>query len=347
MLIFDGHNDVLTELSRVGGRAAAPGYLTGLPGQMDLPRAQAGGFGGGFFALWSRSDGFTDFSTLGAEYDVPLPDPVPDAQAWEMIRAQADTLVALEELGALRICTSTTQIARARADGVLSAILHLEGAEGIGPDFYELEELYALGLRSLGPVWSRPNVFGHGVPFRYPSGPDIGPGLTERGRGLIARCEELGILVDLSHLNLAGFRDVAAISKRPLVATHSNAHAVVPHARNLTDEQLRIMADSGGLAGLNFESTFVRPDGRPDDDIPPAFLLAQLDHLIDRLGEEGVGLGSDFDGCTPPKWLNSVDKLPALVQVMEQHGYPPARIERICWGNWMRVLSDVWRETRP
>ncbi|SDD15411.1 dipeptidase [Ruegeria marina] len=344
MLIFDGHNDVLTELSRAGGRAAAPGFLTGLPGQMDLPRARKGGFGGGFFALWSRSDGLTDFSALGSEYDVPLPDPVPDAQAWEMIRAQTDTLLALEEFGALRICTSTAQIARARADGVLSAILHLEGAEGIGPDFHELEELYALGLRSLGPVWSRPNVFGHGVPFRYPSGPDIGPGLTERGRELIARCEEMGILVDLSHLNLAGFRDVAEISKRPLVATHSNAHAVVPHARNLTDAQLRIMAESGGLAGLNYESTFVRPDGRPDDDIPPGFLLAQLDHLIDRLGEEGVGLGSDFDGCTPPRWLNTVDNLPALVQAMEQHGYTAARIERICWGNWMRVLAEVWRE---
>ncbi|MCE8546893.1 membrane dipeptidase [Ruegeria pomeroyi] len=344
MIVFDGHNDVLTELARAGGRAAAGRFLTGLPGQLDLPRARAGGFGGGFFALWARSDGATDFSALGPEYDLPLPEPVPEPQAWEMIRAQADTLVALEEAGALRICTSTGQIARARDEGLLAAILHLEGAEGIGSDFYELEELYALGLRSLGPVWSRPNAFGHGVPFCYPSGPDIGPGLTERGRALIARCAEMRILVDLSHLNLAGFRDVAAISTRPLVATHSNAHARVPHARNLTDEQLRIMAESGGLAGVNFESTFLRPDGRPDDDIPAAWLMAQFDHLLGRLGEEGVAIGSDYDGCTPPGWLNSVDKLPALIEAMERHGYPAARIERICWSNWMRVLADTWGE---
>ena len=111
-------------------------------------------------------------------------------------------------------------------DDVLAPVLHIEGAEAIDPNFEFLDVLYEAGLRSLGPVWSRPNAFGHGVPFRCPSSPDTGPGLTDLGKELIGACNRLGILIDLSHLNERGFWDVAAISNAPLVATHSNAHAL-------------------------------------------------------------------------------------------------------------------------
>ena len=121
---------------------------------------------------------------------------------------------------------------------MLAAVLHIEGAEAIDANFELLDVLYAAGLRSLGPVWSRPNAFGHGVPFRCPSSPDTGPGLTDLGKALIGACNRLRILIDLSHLNERGFWDVAAISNAPLVATHSNAHAISPHSRNLTDRQL-------------------------------------------------------------------------------------------------------------
>ena len=104
--------------------------------------------------------------------------------------------------------------------------------------FELLDVLHAAGLRSLGPVWSRPNMFGHGVPFRCPSSPDTGPGLTDLGKALIGACNRLRILIDLSHLNERGFWDVAEISNAPLVATHSNAHAVSPHSRNLTDRAI-------------------------------------------------------------------------------------------------------------
>ena len=293
--IFDGHNDVLTRLDKAGGVAAAGTFLSGMDGQLDLPKARAGGFGGGFFAIWIRGQG-----------------------------------------------TDTAQIIAAQAEGKIAAILHLEGAEPLGPDLAELDRLYDLDLRSLGPVWSRPTDFGHGVPFRYPSDSDIGPGLSPAGQALVEKCNALNILIDLSHLNAAGFADVARISNAPLVATHSNAHAVSPHARNLTDDQLAAIARSGGVVGLNFECSFLRPDGRPDTDTPPEVALAHLDHLLNALGEEGVALGSDFDGCRPPVWLNSADKLGALVAAMAAHGYDAARIERICWGNWMRVLKETW-----
>ena len=343
-LVFDGHNDVLTLLDKAGGVSAAEGFLTGLEGQLDLPRAQAGGFGGGFFAIWIRSPVPGGFGLSGLEppYDVPLPEPLQQAYSWEMAQRQAAILHRMEELGALRICTDTVQSAAARDEGKLAAILHLEGAEPIGPDLRELELLYDMGLRSIGPVWSRSTIFGHGVPFRYPSDGDIGPGLTPEGRALVEKCNELKILVDLRHLNAAGFWDVAGITDAPLVATHSNTHAIAPHARNLTDAQLAEIARTGGVVGLNYESGFLRTDGRSNTDTPPELAMAHLDHLLNALGEDGVALGSDYDGCRPPVWLDTADKQQALIGAMEAHGYNAARIERICWGNWMRVLKDTW-----
>jgi membrane dipeptidase len=135
-------------------------------------------------------------------------------------------------------------------DGLLAPVMHIEGAEAIDPNFEVLDVLYEAGLRSLGPVWSRSNAFGHGVPFLCPSSPDTGPGLTDLGKELIEACNRLGILIDLSHLNERGFWDVAAISNAPLVATHSNAHALSPHSRNLTDKQLTAIGETGGMVGV-------------------------------------------------------------------------------------------------
>jgi len=143
-----------------------------------------------------------------------------------------------ESQGRVRICRDVDDIQESVDHDALAAVLHLEGAEAIDPDFELLDVLYGAGLRSIGPLWSRPNAFGHGVPFLCPSSPDTGPGLTALGKELVGACNRLKILVDLSHLNERGFWDVAAISDAPLVATHSNAHALCAASRNLTDEQL-------------------------------------------------------------------------------------------------------------
>lgn len=346
MRIFDGHNDVLTELYEAGGVSAAPGFLTGLKGHVDAIRARGGGFAGGFFAMWVGSPGVMDFSLIEAAghapYALPLATEISQRKALDTILTQIDIIAELQKLEALSLCTSVDGIEAAQADGRLAAVLHLEGAEAIGPDLAELEAFHAAGLRSLGPVWSRSNIFGHGVPFRYPSDGETGPGLTDVGHALIEKCNALRIMIDLSHLNAAGVRDVARLSDAPLVATHSNAHGVAPHARNLTDAQLGLIAASGGVVGLNFEASFLRPDGRCLADVPSEVVMAHLDHLLHHLGEEGVAIGSDFDGCTPPDWLGSADRLPALVAAMERQGYTSDRIERICWSNWMRVLRDTW-----
>jgi membrane dipeptidase len=341
--IFDGHNDLLARLYMAGGVQAASQYLEGRPsGHLDAQKARAGHFAGGFFAVWIPSPGpkaEKAHEMVKAAYDVPLDGMLDQAKALDVARVQIETLKALEALGALEICTSAADI-RACLDGErMAAILHLEGAEAIDPDFVVLDEFHGTGLRSLGPVWSRPTIYGHGVPFRFPSSPDIGPGLTEHGKRLIARCNAMKIMIDLSHLNEAGFWDVEQLSDAPLVATHSNVHAICPHARNLTDRQLDAIAASKGVVGLNFAAAFLRRDGRMRGDVPLGVMLQHLDHLITRMGEDHVALGSDFDGAVIPQEIGSVAGLPNLTRAMEQHGYDAPLIEKLCSGNWLRVLA--------
>jgi membrane dipeptidase len=167
--------------------------------------------------------------------------------------------------------------------------------------------------------------------------------LTEAGKRLVKQCNELGILVDLSHLNEAGFWDVAAASNAPLVATHSNAHALCEHSRNLTDRQLKAIAASDGLVGLNFATAMLRPDGQMVAETSLDVLLAHLDHMLGILGEGRVGLGSDFDGAVVPHEIGDASGLPRLVDAMARHGYSDDLIDAICFENWMRVLSLTWK----
>jgi len=222
-------------------------------------------------------------------------------------------------------------------------VLHMEGAEAIGPEQEELSDLCEAGLRSLGIVWSRPNCFGHGVSFGFPGSPDEGPGLTDAGRALVRACNELGVLVDTSHLTERGFWDVAECSAAPLVASHSNAFALCPSPRNLTDDQLRAIGDSGGLAGLNFHVGMVREDGAEDRDTPLSALAAHAAHMAEVAGVESVALGSDFDGATMPLQLADASRLPALFDALRSFGFADDELELIALGNWRRVLAAAWQ----
>jgi membrane dipeptidase len=344
-LVFDGHNDVLSKLYKAGGLDAAKTFPTGRNGHIDVEKSVTGGFGGGFFAIYVPSQIDVDFKfeeMTKAKYDLPLPDEIKCADALPPALAQAAILLELERLSALKICTTAAEIETCLKSGKIAAIMHMEGAEAIDPDFHSLDVLYAAGLRSLGPVWSRPTIYGHGVPFRFPSDGDIGPGLTEHGMRLVKRCNELGVMLDLSHLNDAGFWDVAKRSTKPLVATHSNCHVITPHSRNLTDKQLAAIAESDGMVGLNFAVAFLRDDGRMLTDVPLSQMLRHLDHLIEHLGEDRVGLGSDFDGAELPEDISDAAGLPNLRKAMMAHGYNDALMKKLCHGNWLRVLEKTW-----
>jgi len=343
--VFDGHNDVLSRLAAAGPGAAAGLFRANPGGHIDVERARAGGFAGGLFAVWipSSAQSGPDYAAMADEtFDVPLPPEVPHAEALSAALAQIAILIRLEREGLLSICRTVEEIGAAMAAGRMAAVLHMEGAEPIDPDLAVLEVLHAAGLRSLGPVWSRPNRFGHGVPFRYPSSPDTGPGLTDLGRRLVKRCEELSMVVDLSHLTEAGFWDVVRVTGGPLVATHSNAHALCETARNLTDRQLDAIAERRGLVGVNLATAFLREDGRMISDVPLSRVIRHMDHLMERLGEDGVALGSDFDGAVVPDALDGIDRLPALRSAMLAHGYGEALVAKILNGNWLALLRRVW-----
>ena len=228
-------------------------------------------------------------------------------------------------------------------EGVLAAVLHFEGAEAIDPKLDALLVFYQAGLRSLGIVWSRPNAFGYGVPFKFPSSPDTGPGLTDAGKALVRACNQLGILVDVSHLNEKGFWDVADISDAPLVATHSAVHALCPSTRNLTDVQLDAIGETGGVVGVNFHVGFLREDGEENEATPISDIVRHVDYIAERIGVEHVAFGSDFDGATMPRQLGDVTGLPRLIAALERSGYDAAELRLIAHENWLRVLRQTWQ----
>src|SRR5215831_13072997 len=303
--IFDGHNDVLLRLYRRGGTDAPQAFLEGeAKGQLDLPLARQGGLAGGLFAIFVPSTDGTigsNGNTLSqnGDSDALSPHAVELTQAQRIVFSMMSLLLRIEResRGRVLICRNINDIRQSFKKGVLALVLHIEGAEAIDQNFEILDVLYEAGLRSLGLVWSRPNAFGHGVPFRCPSSPDTGPGLTDLGKELIRACNRLKILIDLSHLNERGFWDVAAISNAPLVATHSNAHALSPHSRNLTDNQLAAIGETGGMVGVNFATSYLRPDGRQDAATPVGLVIEHLEHILKHVGEDGVAFGSDFDGA--------------------------------------------------
>lgn len=349
--IFDGHNDVLLALYQQSRGAGVTFFDQSDQGHIDLPRARAGGFGGGFFAVYVPADpnqeqtNSADLPNAPGGFAMPLPPPLELGRSQRIALDMSALLFKIEaqSAGQVRVVRTADQLAECLSAGVLAAILHFEGAEMIDPELNALEVFYQAGLRSLGPVWSRPNAFGHGVPFQFPHSPDTGPGLTDAGRELVRACNRLGIMVDLSHMNEQGFWDIAKISDAPLVATHSNVHAICASTRNLTDKQLDAIRESDGVVGLNFAVSFLREDGAYDADTPLAVMVRHIDYLVERLGIERVALGSDFDGARVPAPIGDVAGLPKLVEALRAHGYDDAALRKIGHENWLRVLRKTWK----
>lgn len=345
--VFDGHNDAVLAVYRDettvdalrGGRD---------DGHLDLPRARAGGLAGGVFAVFVPSE-----EQFGAGKDanrVETPDgyrirsPPPLAPSFAA-QAADEMLAALDELtaadGVRRVETAADL--RACLDGDdFGVTVHFEGAEPIHPSLSNFAEYYDRGLRSLGLAWSRPTAFADGVPFAYPASPDIGGGLTDRGRRLVRRCNDRGVLVDCAHLPAAGFWDVHDTSSDPVVVSHTGAHEQCPSTRNLTDEQLDAVADTDGLVGLTFAAGALRADGANDPDTDLDVVVRHIDHLVDRMGVDHVALGSDFDGATIPDSIGDATGVPDVFDALRDAGYAERDLEKLAHENWLRVCEATW-----
>jgi membrane dipeptidase len=343
---FDGHNDFLLRLQKAPQQREALWLCSPGTGHLDLGRMKRAGFAGGLFAIYvpsaSKGSGL-DFQALMKQvpFEVPLPELITHETAQPVALAMAGHLQWMERAAPneFALCRSASAVRKAFNQGKIAGVMHMEGAEAIGPDLDALYLFYDMGLRSLGPVWSRPTVFGHGVPFKFPGDPDIGPGLTDAGKALVRLCNELGVMIDLSHMNQAGFEDVARLSTSPLVATHSNVHALCASPRNLTDRQLSQIRDSSGMVGLNFSTSFLHEDGMASPDVGLEVMVRHIDYLIEKLGEDHVGLGSDFDGCTVPDPIQDVTGVPNLFAALADHGYPAPLLAKLAHGNWLSCLD--------
>lgn len=349
--IFDGHNDLLLRLMMRGEKepindAIAKCISGDSRGHIDLPRMKKGRFAGGLFAVFIPPvNEPLNFESMGdGGYTIPMPKPMSYQEALPVAMEQVSILLKLiaESNGAMRLCTTRANIDQCIADSVIAVILHMEGAEAIDEQLMALDVFYAAGLRSLGPVWSRNTVFADGVPLSFPATPDIGGGLTDAGKRLIKACNEKRILIDLSHMNEAGFWDIAKLSSAPLVATHSNAWSVCNSARNLTDKQLAAIKESDGIVGVNLATCFIRADGKMTSNTSLDELLQHVDYLLEKLGDTRVGFGSDFDGAVVPKDIGDIGGLDALREALAKRGYDEALQQKLRSDNWLNALERIW-----
>ena len=342
---FDGHNDVLLKLYYSKSEDPSKDFFDGNNYcHIDFKKIDISNFIGGFFAIFvpDKEPDFNFFSRMeSGNYDFPLPEPISYDHAIKVTNVMIEILNKIIDLsnGKIVLCKSGKDIDEIYKNNNVGVILHIEGAEAIDKDFKSLEKLYERGLRSIGLVWSRPNIFATGVPFSFPKSPDIGPGLTSIGKELVKICDEKNILIDLSHLNERGFWDVAGLSSRPLIATHSNSHELCEHSRNLTNYQLKAIKESKGIVGINFATAFLRPDGRMISDTSLDLILKHADHLIKHLGEEGVAIGSDFDGAIVPDKIKDLAGINLLKQRMYESNYGKEVIEKIFSKNWVNFLK--------
>lgn len=355
--IFDGHNDTILDLYRNSKGVNRSFFEKSEHGHIDLPRAKEGGLAAGFFAHFvpnlskeqmmtaDNYPGTDNNGNGGLGYEVKKPVGLPYEYATRFAMGMSSLMfnIERESAGQAKVVRSVAEIEHCLQNDVLAMIYHFEGAEMIDEGLNALHVYFAAGLRSLGPVWSRDNLFAHGVPFKFPSTPDVGPGLTEAGKNLLKACNQLGILFDMSHLNEKGFWDVEALSDAPLVATHSNAHALCPSARNLTDKQLDAIAASDGVVGLNYHIGFLREDGRVVKGTSLTEIVRHARYMADRIGTDHIALGSDFDGASMPDDLKDVAGMPKLVSALSSAGFTHDDLMKITHKNWLRILNATWK----
>ena len=234
----------------------------------------------------------------------------------------------------MMLFTKVSDVREAEKQGKIAAMLSIEGGEAVEADLGILRMLYRLGLRAMTLTWNERNQIADGAGEGRTKG-----GLTNFGVELVKEMNNLGMVVDVSHLNDAGFFDVIETTTKPVIASHSNCRAICNHRRNLTDDMIKILADNGGVMGMNFSASFV------DENKENATLervLDHVDHVVKVASVDHVGLGSDFDGIeTTPKGLEDVTRMPYLTEGLLKRGYKEDDIRKILGENFLRVFSQV------
>ena len=308
MDLFDGHCDTILRCYLEGGG------LRRQAGHLDLERRRGKG-------RWAQF-----FATFGS------PEDMPGRSLWEvfleeyaLFRSEMDANADL-----VAFCRTGEEARAAFAAGKTAAFLSAEGAELLDCDPDKLRLAHRMGVRIVNITWNHPNALS-GTNAEEPD-----RGLSEQGRAFVKTMGELGMLVDVSHLSDPGFWDVMEITDRPVVATHSNARAIFPHPRNLTDAQFTAIINTNGVAGLNMYAGFLGDD--PDFDT----VVSHLEHFLALGGENNVSMGGDWDGITQmPRGMSGIQDMEKLYEHLLRRNYSESMLEKVFYSNLMRVVNEV------
>jgi len=354
LIVVDGHNDVIVE-SILPGKDIGKRIKTG---HTDLPRLKEGGVDVQVFAVWS------------------------DDKKWKKnaYKHANDQIDALEKLIAnnpdkIELAKSSADIERINKDGKIVALIGIEGGNMIEERLDYLETLYNRGARYLTLTWNYNLPWVTAAAMEVKTKDKKGKGLTEHGKEIIRKMNELGMMVDLSHAGEQTFYDVLSITSKPVLVSHSNAAALTPHYRNLKDAQLEALKKNGGVVGVNFYSEFLdsnypkrvknlyykshKKDStnkeisvgkmygalsakqKHEANAPFENVLKHIDHLVAKAGIDHVAIGSDFDGIeSPPQELEDVTKFPVLTKALLERGYSKEDVAKIMGLNFLRVLKE-------
>ncbi len=353
LIVVDGHNDVIYESIFKGkdiGRRLSTGHT-------DLPRLIEGGVDVQVFAVWSDDKKWKK-------------------GAFKHANDQIDALERMIEKNSNRIelAKTSADIHRILSKGKMVALIGVEGGNMIENSITNLEKLYDRGARYLTLTWNYNLSWATAAAIEVKTASDKGKGLSDHGKEIIRKMNELGMMVDLSHGGERTFYDVLETSTKPILVSHSNAYALMPHSRNLKDEQLAALKKNGGVIGVNFYSGFLDPTyndrvkrlyreqyGKKGDytlsptrqyeklsqkrqheaNAPMSKLLEHIDYLVSKVGIDHVAIGSDYDGIeSPPRELEDVSKFPLLTEALLNRGYSKEDVTKIMGVNFLRILKE-------
>ena len=320
-MVFDGHSDLLYDVTR--RRLAGETHVLE---RHHLRNLESGGVEGLALALWvsAGKDSFWASRPEGASSRTRT------AAMVSCMRAE------LAECPWLRLVRTAGEAEMARAAGNRYAFLSVEGMEAIGDDLSGIDRYARLGVRMGMLTWNEENLLATGA------GGDPYSALTELGRLAVRRMEEQRMLLDISHLNDGGFRDVMLRASRPVIASHSNCRALCDVRRNLTDEQLRAIRDTGGIVGLNVHHAFVHADRRQQT---AQMLARHAAHMADVMGAEHVACGFDFceyfgPGNEGAEGLENCSQIQNLFYWLERFGMSKEERSGIARENFLRILRE-------
>lgn len=309
--IVDGHSDIL--LNHL--RDANYDFKKNTDFHIDLPKLKKGGVGLEIFAICSTLTG---------------------SKALKKTIQLLDRFNQLEDrIEEIELVKRYSDIDKAIKHNKIAVVLAVEGADGIF-DLSALRIFHKLGIRLITLTWNNSNHIAGGI-----SDIKSNRGLTRFGHKFIEEMNRLGIIIDVSHLNPASFWDVVESSDSPIVASHSNVKRLCDHPRNLTDDQIRVLAEKEGLIGINFCPEFLKNNGESEI----RDIVEHIKYIKELVGIEHIGLGTDYDGISEtPKKLDDISMLPVLINQLNLHNFTDEEIAKITRDNWLTLLKSVLKE---